>query len=191
MQKNDTKTAIYNAAYELFSRHGFRRISVQDICQKANISRKTFYCYYDNKMSLVREILDTISKSTSEKYQQIMISQAPFSDKLIGILNLRMNALREISLDFMEDIIKSADSELEGYFQKEMDQNKNMILNFYRKAKRAGEIRNDISLSTIIQVQNLFLELCKSDTFRARFKDAASMMQQVSELYLFGITSRK
>lgn len=191
MQKNDTKTTIYNAAYELFSKHGFRRISVQDICRKAAISRKTFYCYYDNKICLVREILDTISKSTADRYQQIMTSQASFSDKLIGILNLRIDALRQISMDFMEDIIQSSDNELEGYFQKEMDQNKNMVLNFYRKAKRAGEIRNDISLSTIIQVQNLFLELCKNETFRAKFKDAASMIQQVSELYLFGITSRK
>ena len=49
MPKKDIPTEILEAAKELFFKHGFKRISIEDICNKADVSRRTFYVYYENK----------------------------------------------------------------------------------------------------------------------------------------------
>jgi AcrR family transcriptional regulator len=60
MKGKDTKTLIMNTAETLFLKYGFRRVSVDEICRSAKVSRKTFYVYFANKETLVIEILDKI-----------------------------------------------------------------------------------------------------------------------------------
>lgn len=52
-----TKELIKNAFFDLLKNVGFARISVKAICEKANISRKTFYLHYETLDSLFDEIV--------------------------------------------------------------------------------------------------------------------------------------
>lgn len=52
-----TKELIKNAFFNLLKSIGFARISVKAICEKANISRKTFYLHYETLDSLFDEIV--------------------------------------------------------------------------------------------------------------------------------------
>ncbi len=47
------KASIEKAAFELFSQRRFRDITVQDIIEKAECSRYTFYRYYSDKYELL------------------------------------------------------------------------------------------------------------------------------------------
>lgn len=47
--KHNTKDYINIALFYLMSKSSYEEISVTDICQKANVSRMSFYRYYNNK----------------------------------------------------------------------------------------------------------------------------------------------
>lgn len=64
--RKDTARLIKDTFIELYTETYFDKISVKDICQRANISRATFYTYYEDLESLLREIEETLLYDISE-----------------------------------------------------------------------------------------------------------------------------
>ncbi len=57
MTDNDTKyQSILNSAFNIFTENGIRNISMDDLCRKMGISKKTLYKYVENKADLLRKI---------------------------------------------------------------------------------------------------------------------------------------
>ena len=51
-----TKSAIVKAMLKLVRSKKFADITVEDICEKANVSRRTFYRYYSDKHALLKDV---------------------------------------------------------------------------------------------------------------------------------------
>lgn len=61
------KGKILKASRELFLKTGFRDVTIDDICRKVGISKKTFYSYYSHKEDLINElVLETFRKGSDE-----------------------------------------------------------------------------------------------------------------------------
>ncbi len=56
MEKENRKR-ILSAAAKLFSRHGFETVSVQNICDQAEITKPTLYYYFKSKQNLYDQLL--------------------------------------------------------------------------------------------------------------------------------------
>ena len=50
-----TKNLISLGLYSLMLRHNYDEISVKDICEKAGVSRMSFYRYYNNKDDIFKD----------------------------------------------------------------------------------------------------------------------------------------
>ncbi len=53
-KKNETRQALRDAAHRLFAEKGFARTTIDDITEAADVSRRTFFRYYDSKDDLLR-----------------------------------------------------------------------------------------------------------------------------------------
>ena len=56
---------IVETAEELFFKHSVKRVSVEEICNKANVSKMTFYRYFSNKQELAEHIIHLMFESMS------------------------------------------------------------------------------------------------------------------------------
>ena len=54
-KKIKTAAAIYDAAIELFAEHAYAEVSIEDICEKAEVGRATFFRIYGTKTGLLME----------------------------------------------------------------------------------------------------------------------------------------
>ena len=54
----ETQDKIMRTASEEFAQFGIRSVSIDDICKKLGMSKKTFYTYYPTKDELVSDILN-------------------------------------------------------------------------------------------------------------------------------------
>ncbi len=54
----DRKPKVLDAALELFARHGFKRTTMGDIAEAAEMSRPALYLLYDNKEGIFRSTLE-------------------------------------------------------------------------------------------------------------------------------------
>lgn len=55
-QKQQTRHAIVHAAFALFAEQGFDRVAVESICERAGVSRATFFKHFAQKELLLREL---------------------------------------------------------------------------------------------------------------------------------------
>jgi AcrR family transcriptional regulator len=53
-KKNETRQALRTAAHRLFAEKGFGQTTIDDITEVADVSRRTFFRYYDSKEDLLR-----------------------------------------------------------------------------------------------------------------------------------------
>ncbi len=67
-QKQQTRTEIVRAAFELFGRHGYEGVPMETISEAAGISRATLFNYFPQKELILREI----ASSRVEKLKAIV-----------------------------------------------------------------------------------------------------------------------
>lgn len=66
-----TKIIIKNAFLELLEEKSFEEISIAAICERALISRSTFYAHYEDKYKLLEELYEKIEKDFEGKGKNI------------------------------------------------------------------------------------------------------------------------
>ena len=67
MRVEKTLTAIRKTFEEMIMKMDYEKITVKDLCDRARINRKTFYCYYPSIDDLLFELQMEISKDYVEK----------------------------------------------------------------------------------------------------------------------------
>lgn len=85
-----TRQALRTALLELIGEKGYDSISVEEITERANVGRATFYLHYKDKEDL---LLEQFSEMANEKVQ--LISEIPFSDWLPRQENTRRSRKKE------------------------------------------------------------------------------------------------
>jgi AcrR family transcriptional regulator len=55
--RNIRKTALLNAAKIIFFENGYKNTTIKDITDKAGVSIGTFYLYFDNKLTIYKNVL--------------------------------------------------------------------------------------------------------------------------------------
>ena len=55
-KRSRKETQIVETAEDLFTNHGIRRVTVEEIWRRAGVSKMTFYKYFANKIELVRHL---------------------------------------------------------------------------------------------------------------------------------------
>lgn len=63
-----TQRSLIVAMSSLLERHKFKRITVRDICEEAQVSRATFYSYYIDKFDLLKHWLTHFVSDNIGKY---------------------------------------------------------------------------------------------------------------------------
>lgn len=87
-RRERTRGEIERAFMSLVSERGFDRVSVKDICIRADVNRNTFYLHYTDKDDLARALLD-----------RMLLTQ-------IGALAEEASAMSEATPDRIEEIVR-------------------------------------------------------------------------------------
>ncbi len=181
------KEKIENTARELFWKHGFKKVSVDEICKKSQVSRKTFYTYYANKSALVIAIMEQKSNVIFEMYEQINSRDITFAEKLRELLELKFAFNKDYSIEFISDFFHPDSQEILGYFSDLTSKSIQLTREFYKQAQAKGEMNPELNIDFVMWMLQKQLELISSDEALALFPDTDIMTRQLSYLIIFGI----
>ncbi len=70
IRKERTKRSIYNAFIELRSKKPLEKLTVKELCEKAEINKSTFYVYYNDVYDLSEVIEDEIVTSVIKSIER-------------------------------------------------------------------------------------------------------------------------
>jgi AcrR family transcriptional regulator len=181
------KQQIEAKAKELFWKYGFKKVTVDEICKKANVSRKTFYTFYENKTALVIYIFNKAMDEAFEIYEKIIKSDLTFSEKMSKIFSYKYEASENISMEFIRDFYHPDAGELLNLFNRLIEKSMLLMHDFFLKAQETGEMNPDLSLEYVMWLMQKYVELSGTQELLSLFPDADTLTRQVSQSLIYGI----
>lgn len=111
---NSRKQLVMKAAIQLFTEKGFQQTSIQDILDKAQISKGTFYNYFSSKNECLLAILEQRRYEASLRRHEMLIGKDKQDmDVLVQQITVFMQMNQEQNLmAVFEEIFHSRDAEL-------------------------------------------------------------------------------
>lgn len=111
---NKRKRRVSDIALQLFVEKGVGQTSIQDIIEKANISKGTFYNYFSSKNDCIAEILEGLRYDASQLRMELQVGKDE-TDRQVLIeqiaIFLEMNEKRNLNV-LLESILNSNEAEL-------------------------------------------------------------------------------
>ena len=181
---------ILIVAKELFWKYGFKRVTIEEVCREANVSKMTFYKHFKNKMELIKYLLNHIYDKAIKQYREIMDSDIPFYEKVKKTLDLKMEQSKNISNEFMNDYLRHADPEMVKFLNQKMDENLQMIVNDYIQAQKKGDIRKDIKPEFILYILNHLQEIVKDEQLEKIYDNPQDIIMEFTNFFFYGILPR-
>lgn len=180
---------IINSAKELFWKYGIRRVTIEDICKKADVSRMTFYKYFSNKNILAKTLLNIITDSSMEKYDSIIKSELKYPEKVRQMILLKIEGTNDISKEFLNDLNDENNADLFEFLQSKIMENLSRIQTDFVTASEQGEIRKDIKPEFLLYFLNRILEMSKDPELLKMYDSAQDMIMEMTNIFFYGILS--
>ena len=98
------KDHITAEATQLFSRSGIKRVSMDDVARKSNVSKRTLYEFFKDKESLLMDVLIKLREPLTEHFNLLDRSSGTALDILLFFYEKIMERPVWLCSDFFEDI---------------------------------------------------------------------------------------
>ena len=155
-KERNTKGRIRNAAWDLFYEQGYEHTTIEEIIEKSQTSRGSFYHYFEGKDAL----LSSLSYMFDEKYEELrgnLKEEMHSFDKLM-FLNRELFFMIEnsISLDLLAKLYSS---QLTTKGERHLlDHNRiyyKLLRNIFSEGQKRGEITKELSVNELVRVYAL------------------------------------
>jgi AcrR family transcriptional regulator len=192
MEKRTEKfEAFVNAAKSLFWKHGIRRVTIEEICQVAGVSKMTCYKYFSNKTAIAKYLIEDLFETGVKAYKEIYNSDIPYEEKVKMMVDLKMSNAHEMSQELVDDIYKYQDEELSETIETIKKKMIGIYLDDIREAQKAGEIRNDVKPEFMLYFLNNLTEMLTDQRLVGIYSNPEQMIAEVMNFFFYGIMPRK
>ena len=188
--KSAKSKLIVETATDLFMRYGVKRVTVEEICQTAKISKMTFYKYFKNKKELAEYIIFSILDNAQIEFDAIWNEVSTFNQKIDQFINLKMAYAKKFSKEFFIDFINLSPK----IHDKVMDYSKKnqiIFINLIEQAQKNRIIRNDMDINFITFMLNHLMELAENEDIFTMYNNNEELILNMINFYFYGIMGKK
>ncbi|RKY87641.1 TetR/AcrR family transcriptional regulator [candidate division KSB1 bacterium] len=185
--KNQKFQQLVTTAYNLFMRFGIHRVSIEEICSEANVSKMTFYKYFRNKIELTKYLLNQIFSEQMNKYRKIMAQQVSFPEKVKQIIQLKQEQTDMMSQEFFNDLFRNPNPEIVELVEKMRQESFNEVLNDLKKARENRDIRQNLKPEFILYFLNHMTEMVKDENLLKLYNSPNELIMELTSFFFYGI----
>ncbi len=186
----DIKDRILHKALELFTKYGFRAVTIEEICSQLGISKKTLYMYYEDKDSLVDNCIE-IDMQNSKSDCSIAVEMSENAvDEIFITLEFITQEFKDLNPIVMHDLKKFYPSTYEKLTNHINNYYYNIIKNNLDKGIKEGYYRNDLDVDVLTKFRLRTIEMGFDLTlFPSEKYNLLKVTQTLLEHFLFGIVT--
>lgn len=186
--KNQKYLDILATARELFWKHGFRRVTIHEICEKSGVSKMTFYKQFPNKTELAKTVFTKEVEEGMEKFNQLMEEDIPVAEKIRRMILLKAEGTNNISREFMEDFYLGTEAELQNFVETKTGEAWNRLLKDWEKAQENGIFRNDFKPEFLLHISFKMVELLKDEKLLNLYESPQDLILEFTRFIAYGIS---
>jgi AcrR family transcriptional regulator len=177
---SDKREQLVRTGEVLFVKHGMRRVTVEEICRQADVSKPTFYRYFENKEALARHIDEEWIDEALRRIATIEEADLPFPAKMRRILAIKQELSARPGPEFLADLI-DLDIDLSHALRR--------VMGFLVQSQQAGDVRTDMRPEFLMAAFNALNALQHDPRIRDLYKDPEKLAGDVFKLYYYGALS--
>jgi len=181
---------ITTIARDLFWKHGFKRVSVEEICRKANVSKMTYYKYFSNKADLAKTIFNKVVEDGEKQFREILKEDSTAADKIEKLILMKMESTNNISPEFLQDFYTGSEPELKAFVEERTKKSWNLLINDFKKAQEAGIFRKDFKPEFMFKIQNTLIGIFDDEIITGMFESRQELIMEFVNLMIYGIAPR-
>lgn len=144
-KNSETITA---ATKELIKEKGYREVSVQDICQRADVSRSSFYSVFSGKDDVLLQMIRSL-KEDSERILAHFVTARNDLERIWRLYDTYLNVALEFGPDIMASFL-SVDAQSNIGFLQQFYLYNEWFISLVKSCQRQGIIRNTASADELV-----------------------------------------
>jgi AcrR family transcriptional regulator len=176
---------LIETAQDLFCKHGVHRVTVEEICRTANISKITFYKYFSDKWDIAKAVLDYLINDGLKMYYQFTEEPIPFDQKVEQILMLSNSQVHALGSAYLDDLTKP-DSPLYEYFTEQQKKMRELSVEFLQQAQKKGLINTEIKIPVALFMLDRLSELLNEPGFIQIIPDIEERAAEIAKFFFHG-----
>ncbi len=190
-KKESRRETLINTGKDLFLKHGFRRVSIEELCTKAGISKMTFYRYFPNKTELAKTVFLSITENGYRKFQSVMNNDSSPEEKIHKILLYKLEGTDQISQEFLVDFYTSREAGLKDFVMSTTRDAWQEVIRDFRAAQQRGIFREDFNPEFFFLVSQKISGSLDDPEMTRLFESPQAMIMELAKLFMYGISPRK
>lgn len=143
---------IVEKAMDLFTRHGIREITMDDIATSLGISKRTLYEVFTDKETLLRACIDKSQQDRDIFVKGVLATSGNVLEVLLKCYQRSIEQLHNTNRRFFEDIKKYPKAYQILMYNRDRDSEK--VIDFFKEGVRQGIFRDDINFG----IMNMLLK---------------------------------
>jgi AcrR family transcriptional regulator len=191
VETNKKYIAIIDTAKALFWKHGFRRVTIEEICREANSSKMTFYRFFPNKLELAKTILDNLYGMSMIKFREVTLEDSTPEEKMRKMLSLKLEGTNNISQEFLQDFYNNPELELKDYIAEKSKSALAEIIDIYRDGQKNGWIRKDLNIEFLVYFIQKATPLITDEELLKSYNSPQDLVMDLTNLLVYGILPKK
>lgn len=183
---NPAQAALIASGWQLFNHYGIRKITIEQICREARISKVTFYKYFKNKEDFLYQMLESVFHVAMKEVQELLFNEKSYPARMNDLLLWKMKQLDSWSELFLNDLITFG-PEFEAFLQKWTLLSMQQFMIFIEQGKTAGAIRASLNSQFILYTMDAFAKNIYKDNSFVKTFGWEEMTFQMMEFFIYGI----
>lgn len=185
MTSEETRKKIISSATAMFSEHGCRRITMDDIAGELHISKRTLYEYFEKKEDLLTACFETLSNCIDQRRRELM--EQGTSPIVMMLYMFRRMASRNNHLALMISDTKRYYPEIyDRFFRFDSSASAKTFRDVLTKAQEEGMLRENVDIDAAHSVMMHFLGKMSSAQ-----KEDVELISECGFTFVRGLLSHK
>lgn len=184
------QSALLSNARTLFWQLGYRKVTIEDVCKHAGVSKMTFYKFYPDKLALAKAVYSMEVEKSLNRFRAIMQSEEAVDKKLEAIITLKSDAVENISQAFLHDFYVDEQLGLKEFVGQITNDSWQDILVLFSEAQQKGEFRKDFNPAFFLFIAQKIGEFI-TDPYLTRLSGGSrEVIMEITRLFTWGIAPR-
>jgi AcrR family transcriptional regulator len=186
--ENKKYKSLLETGKKLFWKHGFRRVTIDELCREAGVSKMTFYKWFDNKTEFAKTIFSNEVQHAISEFRKLMTEQMPPADRLKAIITMKLKGTNDISREFLTDFYSSGDTSLRSFVNDLTSKSWNEILSSFRMAQEKGWFRKDFKPEFILYLTQQLIPMFTDENLLKLYDNPQDLILEFTNFFTYGIS---
>lgn len=189
--ENKKYKSLLETGKKLFWKHGFKRVTIDELCREAGVSKMTFYKWFDNKTEFAKTIFSNEVQLAIREFRRLMTEQMPPADRLKAIITMKLKGTNDISREFLTDFYSSDDTSLKLFVDDLTSKSWNEIISSFRTAQEKGWFRNDFKPEFILYITQQLIPMFTDENLLKLYDTPQDLILEFTNFFTYGISTHE